>query len=1263
MMFNFFSKFLIKRTYIFFTFSIFLSYIMKLINSQNDPNILKNCKNPHFLNLNQKNSIIVDYENLNLVEKKSQITLIKYENPYLYSDSDNISLKTELDLPGFKVLAKKQIQDKFYYLFYKQKTETKADFIFISYKIDLSNTFKLTEDRVISNKIIFLNANFQFDFKMEKIIFVYKVRNKDNEFEIWSNFIIFKNQEPTEFSDFKKIKNNYNIQKSGPFKVDLRAYENYFILMYDLKISKDSYNFIMRRFENDPNDKFKDVILLENFIIEQNSFLSFRGFLTLVNYLLIVATKTELKAFVFNLEKEIINKTKNLTNNPLTINQDIDDKNTYYNPISAIKKLPNKGNIPGYISCFRRMQNDDLNKLIINCLIGDNTEESDYIELYFDYSKYLKENEFQNFQVEIENEKNNLNFLFQFYNKNTKLNQCNFEIFYLRNFLKNINYQNNLKDLKTFYAIEIFNYKKLFCFIRDFQLIIEIYDEWGNLQKMEFIKSENFQFDVNGKIFFLKKSQGTNSSKEEFLIQHQDSKNPIEIFLYDLSIELTSNIYKINLVVSNIEFTNDYKKSDYFIKDYYYNLNQETLSIKEKTSSKKEEYIDLKFEYYRNIFSILKTKTYDKKGKNPKACYFKNGFIVIFEKLTTSDKIEDIDDRRNKRLLQQNFLANLKGSGKGSRFPHSSGSGKGSGFPHSSGSGKGSGFPHAIVKDESTESDEYSYDETEGDKLNLKDDISSENKTLKALFISNVKENDKKEVDLILNFDNLQEYSCSGDDVDKENILVYIKNNKIYLKFFSSTKSCPGEYILVEEKNFTYSNIILKQLKNHLLFSYIKKDANNKNINIEYFILDYKELNYNSICKNSGELKKSQKIHKLFNLDITGSDIEFKIPNSVIGSSATIFYSIYYKDINYLYVHQKFITICKSNQFLDQKNDECINCPENCNSCSDLENCKTCKDNKFFAQIKLTDNKNKNLCENEGKKKEYYFDNIKNFYLECDDSCDGCYYKAECKNCKKDYFKIENSLDNKCIEKGSQPQNYYLEEPYFKICPDKCSGCLSDTKCKACNREKSYFKKKDDETICHKKDEKIDYYYFNQTNLYFDNCKRGCKTCSNSSNCSECDKNNDFYPKSTDKNTCLNNQDNGYVFDNEKKQFDPCDKSCATCKISKENCFTCNENYFKIKDDNHKCEYGDNKLNGYFLNKNTHDIKLSIFDKCDISCKTCEEKADNCLECNDKEYFYPKEIPSNSTLKYKICLNKNIDNNFLVDYFFDEKSKIYKKCI
>ena len=144
---------------------------------------------------------------------------------------------------------------------------------------------------------------------------------------------------------------------------------------------------------------------------------------------------------------------------------------------------------------------------------------------------------------------------------------------------------------------------------------------------------------------------------------------------------------------------------------------------------------------------------------------------------------------------------------------------------------------------------------------------------------------------------------------------------------------------------------------------------------------------------------------------------------------------------------------------------------------------------------------------------------------------------------------------------------------------------------------------------------------------------------------------------------CYANCTNGYLLDDNANKTNKCkcelDKclSCPTLALKKSLCSKCNENYFRIENDN--SNIGDyincyKNPEGYYLDKND-----SLYKKCFYRCKTCELKGNNiinnCLMCNSNFSFGIKKN------NYFNCYEK-CDYYYFFDETYNNQCTINGSC-
>ena len=405
---------------------------------------------------------------------------------------------------------------------------------------------------------------------------------------------------------------------------------------------------------------------------------------------------------------------------------------------------------------------------------------------------------------------------------------------------------------------------------------------------------------------------------------------------------------------------------------------------------------------------------------------------------------------------------------------------------------------------------------------------------------------------------------------------------------------------------------------------------------------------------------------------------------------------------------------------------EVKNCYLGCKTCKalgievDHQKCSSCADSKNYYQRgdKLSDNTLN--CIREDLSIGYYKDSF-GIYRQCNSTCKTCENSgtttnATCITCKDGYLKLEvpsreddssncyqssdpsvkcpegyfytyqidpldsskkiNEKCGKCYEKCSTCESYgdentmkcikCIDNHYFKL--DKIGNCYTGA-------QNSYFLKDDDTDINGK--------------IYIP-CDPSCKSCygvkitttPTSTNCIECDYDNNYFPVYDTDNTkpknCLQPLrdtvdaspiENYYLNKpnpSEKTTYTwkRCYTTCKYCTREAEgdnhNCisFNCITGTYPSVDKRTNCYTDDIKNDGYYLGKTpsisddpseTHPLK-DIYLKCYSTCKKCYRGGDNnlnnCDECIDG--YYPKENVVGSC-----ALNPPT-------YYLDDD--VYKKC-
>ncbi len=269
----------------------------------------------------------------------------------------------------------------------------------------------------------------------------------------------------------------------------------------------------------------------------------------------------------------------------------------------------------------------------------------------------------------------------------------------------------------------------------------------------------------------------------------------------------------------------------------------------------------------------------------------------------------------------------------------------------------------------------------------------------------------------------------------------------------------------------------------------------------------------------------------------------------------------------------------------------------------------------------------------------------------CDEGC-VCDTNNICIECTHDDTNEENNYYKKkdenpivCYKASTGLNGYYINKTnkQFERCFDSCERCsglgtFSNNLCESGKCEQYYFAVDGDDKVneCWNNTirDNVAGNYFFYSNKYY-KCDENCLKCSIlKSNCTECNTINNYYPVDGESNTCYEYNKEGYYFDN--NQLYKCDQSCKTCENSATNCIECNtiNNYYPVNGESNTC-YEYNKEGYYFDNNQLY--------KCDQSCKTCENSATNCIECNTS--YYPI-INTNSPCYNSAPQKYYLDNNF-----------------
>ncbi|KAL4480246.1 hypothetical protein ABPG74_020762 [Tetrahymena malaccensis] len=349
---------------------------------------------------------------------------------------------------------------------------------------------------------------------------------------------------------------------------------------------------------------------------------------------------------------------------------------------------------------------------------------------------------------------------------------------------------------------------------------------------------------------------------------------------------------------------------------------------------------------------------------------------------------------------------------------------------------------------------------------------------------------------------------------------------------------------------------------------------------------------------------------------------------------------------------------CQCNIKYYQVGNQCLQCIQNCDSCSDQLICSKCSQG-FFN---LGDGKC-NICQTD---KGYYLS--QNQCNKCIDNCDLCSNSTSCDKCSAGFYKFQDGSCNIC----DTTKGFYISQSLCIKCIDKCDQCSDSLKCNQCSPG---FYKFEDGTcnIC----DTNHGYFIKQTMC--SKCQSNCDQCSDPLTCIKCS--SGFYKfEDGTCNTCDTNH--GYFISNDKCL--PCMDNCLQCsnqsscnqfsncgarfkydKVLKQ-CVQClwdlqqlecvnqcqnNQFYDQQKQLCGQCYYNkgeclQNCPIGYYSNQNNECLK------CQQECKQCTGPNKNqCKQCNQ-----PYILQENNTCQ--LCQSGT---------FFDKNSnqciQCFQKCL
>ena len=477
-----------------------------------------------------------------------------------------------------------------------------------------------------------------------------------------------------------------------------------------------------------------------------------------------------------------------------------------------------------------------------------------------------------------------------------------------------------------------------------------------------------------------------------------------------------------------------------------------------------------------------------------------------------------------------------------------------------------------------------------------------------------------------------EKYICV-DSCENDNTYKIEYNNKCY-------KECPVYRKLIKEKNICvdtclndniyileYNNICYKECPDN------KKLIKEKNICVDSCLNDsIYTLEYNNTCYK--ECPDGKKLINEKNICI-----DFCLNDSI--------YTLEYNDTCYNECPNGKKLISEKNICLDScLNDDKYTLEYN-NKCYN-----ECPDNKISIG-------ESNLCVDPYEIDSTY--ELESTYINCD-----YYYYFDNNNdyqCTNDYncpfgYKLINGK-GKCIDYCINDNIYNYKYEYnntcYEICPKDTGSSntniyLCELKCKENNKYFNYEKTQCIVNI-------TEGYYCNNTEINtIEKCHNNCKTCKEgpseeNNNCETCKDEVIYFDLGNCTDFCINGE---FIEDSIKKCKCTSHKKCNYCdKESKKLnlCLSCNEGYYKMKDDKSNFNQYINCYNNETIPINHHlNIASNQYEECHKNCKSCEKGGtdtnNNCKECKSNYTF----ILNNNNIEncYEIC------NKY---YYFDSNNE------
>ena len=248
-----------------------------------------------------------------------------------------------------------------------------------------------------------------------------------------------------------------------------------------------------------------------------------------------------------------------------------------------------------------------------------------------------------------------------------------------------------------------------------------------------------------------------------------------------------------------------------------------------------------------------------------------------------------------------------------------------------------------------------------------------------------------------------------------------------------------------------------------------------------------------------------------------------------------------------------------------------------------------------------------------------------NYYYYFDD--DNIYHCTDNSICPPGFKLIDGKRKciDSCINDDIYNYNFEYNNICYETCPEDTNISNSNTNlCELnCKKNNKFFNYERTECI----PEVPEGFYCSNSDINtIEKCHSNCKTCDKgptefNNNCETCkDEITIFF----DLGNCTDNCVNGdFVEDSVKKCKCTSNKKCYYCSEESKNldlCVSCNEGYYKMKDDQSNQDPYFNCYNNETIPENYYlNITNNQYEPCQINCKKCEEEGNDfenkCTEC------------------------------------------------